>query len=108
MKWIDAKMKVSVQPVWILFCVKLDPRVLYPSLPKGGSVSQFNLRYLGLMGDRSDTTLFVYLYVGVGSDRQPKLQDNVHVGQRSHDHSTHPKERGGGGWYTNSQTIILK
>lgn len=39
------------------------------------------------------------MHVGVGSDRQPKLQDHIHVGQRSHDHSTHPEERGGGGWY---------
>ena len=47
----------------------------------------------------------VCVCVGVGSDRQSQLQDYIHVGQCSHDHSTHPKERGCRGWSTIIQIL---
>lgn len=40
-----------------------------------------------------------FFCVGAGSDSQPKLQDHIYAGQCSHDHSTHPETRSGGGGF---------
>lgn len=85
MKWIDAKMKVSV-PV----CVVIKNQIITMCdwtvtllcctlfLPKGGSVNQFNLQYLGLEDKTKDSRtegnilpVCVCVRVGAGSDRQP-------------------------------------
>lgn len=87
MKWIDAKMKVRVH---------IGEMLSFPSSRwRCWSVYAAILEFRA--EQRQRLCLFLSVCAGAGSDRQPKLQDNIYVGQCCHDHSTHPQKRSCGG-----------